>query len=282
MLTARPVIVQIIAADTPLAMLRASALPRSAIESNTSSMPLTVPIRPSSGAIGTSTCITGNPAVMAPFKREIIVWRIWRAHHEEWSVRARHSASIFAACPGRIILKYQSRSMINAHISTPDMKMKKTNIPPSDIRSAMSRTTGSCSSTALLLQVLRQDAGALLVQDLHHRLRQRSQQRAREQQRDRDAEAEHRGDHRLADAVGHELRIARAGLGDALEGEDHADYRADQAEQRAGRDAQPQERLEALESRHLAEHRLGDPELGHVGILLDGALVALEREQHAA
>ena len=49
MLTASPVSVQIIACETPLAIVRASAEPRSAIESKTSSMPLTVPIRPSSG-----------------------------------------------------------------------------------------------------------------------------------------------------------------------------------------------------------------------------------------
>ena len=52
MLTARPVNVQIIAWETPLAIVRASAEPRRAIESKTSSMPLTVPIRPSRGASG--------------------------------------------------------------------------------------------------------------------------------------------------------------------------------------------------------------------------------------
>ena len=92
MLTARPVIVQIMAADTPLAMLRASALPRSAIESNTVSMPVTVPISPSSGDIGTSTCITGKPVVIEPFTREIIAARIWRAHHDVRSRRACHVA----------------------------------------------------------------------------------------------------------------------------------------------------------------------------------------------
>ena len=82
MLTASPDIVQIMAAETPLAMLRASALPRSAIESNTWSMPQTVPMRPSSGAIGTSTCSTGNPVVIEPFSREIMAVRICRAHQE--------------------------------------------------------------------------------------------------------------------------------------------------------------------------------------------------------
>ena len=41
--------------DTPLAIARASAEPRIALESETSSMPLTVPTRPSSGESGTST-----------------------------------------------------------------------------------------------------------------------------------------------------------------------------------------------------------------------------------
>ncbi len=43
-----------------------------------------------------------------------------------------------------------------------------------------------------------------------------------------------------------------------------------------------QERLEALELRNLAQHGLGDPQLGDVGVLLDLGLVALESEQHAA
>ena len=71
--------------------------------------------------------------------------------------------------------------------------------------------------------------------------------RVDEQQRDRDAEAEHGRDHRLPDAVGHQLRVARARLGDALEGDDHADHGADQSEQRTRRDGEAQERLEALE-----------------------------------
>ncbi len=55
MLTARPVSVQIIASETPFAIERASAEPRAAIESNTFSIPETVPSSPRSGAIGTST-----------------------------------------------------------------------------------------------------------------------------------------------------------------------------------------------------------------------------------
>ena len=72
MLTARPLSVQIIASETPLAIARASAEPRSAIESNTSSMPLTVPIRPSSGAIGTSVRSTSRFALIAVLMREIV------------------------------------------------------------------------------------------------------------------------------------------------------------------------------------------------------------------
>ena len=105
MLTARPVIVQIIAADTPLAMLRASALPRRAIESNTVSMPVTVPISPRSGDIGTSTCMTGKPVVIEPFTLEIIADRICRAHHEVRSLRACHVACTSAICLGRILQK---------------------------------------------------------------------------------------------------------------------------------------------------------------------------------
>ncbi len=46
---------QIIASETPFAIERASAEPRAAIESNTFSIPDTVPTNPGGGAIGTST-----------------------------------------------------------------------------------------------------------------------------------------------------------------------------------------------------------------------------------
>src|SRR5688572_6979909 len=239
MLTARPVIVQIMAADTPLAMLRASALPRRAIESNTSSMPATVPMRPSNGAIGTSTCMTGKPVVIDPFSREIMAERICRAHHEVRSLRASHWACNSAACFGSTIWKYQKRSMINAHINTPEAKIQGTQGPPSLARSATPSMMGICSSTALFLDALRQHAGALLVEDLDDAARQRVQQRIGEQERDGHEQAEHRGDHGHADACGHEPRVARARLGDALERQDHADDRADQAEQRARGDTQP-------------------------------------------
>src|SRR5262245_19990185 len=281
MLTARPVIVQIMAADTPLAMLRASALPRSAIESNTSSMPETVPMRPSSGAIGTRTCITGKPVVIEPFKREIIDERICRAHHDVRSLRASHLDCSSAACFGSTIVKYQKRSMISAHISTPEAKIHGTQGPPSLDRSTTPLMIGICSSTALFLDAFRQHAGALLVEDLDDAARQRVEQRVGEQERDSDAQTEQRGDHGHAESVGHELRIARTRLRDALEGQDHADDRADQSEQRTCGDAQAQESLEPLELGNLAQHGLRDPQLGDVGVLLDLALVALEGEQHA-
>src|SRR6187455_1369795 len=98
---------------------------------------------------------------------------------------------------------------------TPAEKMNSTNVPPLLYSETIPRTSGSCSSTALLLDALGQHAGALLVENLHDILRQRGQQRTREQQRDRDTESEHRGDHGLADTRGHELRIGRARLRDA-------------------------------------------------------------------
>jgi hypothetical protein len=63
-------------------MVRASADPRSAMESKTSSMPLTVPMRPSSGDRGTSTRRSRRFAFMPEFRREIIDVLICLAHHE--------------------------------------------------------------------------------------------------------------------------------------------------------------------------------------------------------
>ena len=67
---------QIIASDTPFAMVRASAEPRAAIESNTSSMPITVPSRPSNGHSGTSTRSSCRFEDIPAFSREIIALRI--------------------------------------------------------------------------------------------------------------------------------------------------------------------------------------------------------------
>jgi len=64
-----------------------------------------------------------------------------------------------------------------------------------------------------------------LVEDLHDPLGARDQRRVGEEQRDGDRKSEHRGDHRVADAGRHELGIAGAGLGDDLEGLNHADDR---------------------------------------------------------
>src|SRR5262245_365522 len=268
MLTARPESVQIIASDTPLAMARASAEPRNAIESNTWSMPLTVPIRPSSGARGTSVRSTSRFADIVVLSREIIARRIWRAHQERWSPRARHVSSVRAVCAGRMRVKYQTRSTTSVHIKRPQAKIPTTKGPPWSTRSETAASgedqvarkpsgmfpalaAAIAEQAAFLLrahafEALGEHAGALLVEELHHAPRHRGQPRVHEQQRDGDAEAQHRRDHRLADAVGHQTRIARARLGDALEGDDHADHRADQAEQRAGRDREAQERLEAL------------------------------------
>src|SRR5262245_61938402 len=238
MLTARPESVQIMASDTPLAIARASAEPRSAIESNTWSMPLTVPIRPSSGAIGTSVRSTSWFAFIAVSTREIIARRIWRAHHERWSVRACQAASVSRACTGRIREKNQMRSITSVHISRPQAKIRPTNRPPwriisrrdssgepKAVRNASGmggRPAGAAEQAALLalaraLEALGQHARALLVEDLHDLARHRREAGVHEQQRDRDAEPEHRRDHCLADAVGHQARIARARLGDALE-----------------------------------------------------------------
>src|SRR5258705_10319956 len=233
--TARPVSVQIIACDTPLAIARASAEPFSAIESNTSSMPLTVPTRPSSGDSGTSTRSKGRPAFIAEFTREISVLRIWRAHHERWSGRPFQVSSAACTCAGSTLRKYHARSITSVHITKPHRKIQPTNGPPSAIRSvtaAIGQSSWSAidSSTArdLLrvaraLEALGEDSRALLVEDLHDLARQRREAGVREQERVRDADPEDRRDHRLADAVRPAARNARARLGDALEGDGHAD-----------------------------------------------------------
>src|SRR5690606_31000997 len=173
--------------------------------------------------------------------------------------------------------------MIMPHIKTPERKIHTTYGPPSSASSTMPRISGSCSSMlSPPLDSFCEHARALLVENLHDRPRQPAQGCIREQQRDRDAEAEHRCNHGLADTARHQPRIARAGFGDALERDDHADDRADQAEQGASRDGEPQKSLEALELRYLANHGFGDPQLSDVGILLDVPRIALEREEHPA
>ena len=76
-------------------------MPSSAIDSNTLSMPVTVPTSPSSGASGTSVFIRIWFDDMPALSFEISIWRIERAHHDVWSVRARQGASIALGLPGQ-------------------------------------------------------------------------------------------------------------------------------------------------------------------------------------
>ena len=76
MLTAKPVSVQFMASETPLDMVRASAEPSAAIESNTASIPDTVPTRPSRGHSGTITLSMGMLATMPALRRLIMARRI--------------------------------------------------------------------------------------------------------------------------------------------------------------------------------------------------------------
>src|SRR5689334_17165683 len=100
--------------------------------------------------------------------------------------------------------------MVMVHITRHEMKIHSTATPPASTRSPtaengakrmsiMARRNGRSGllQALVLLEPLGQQAGALLVQDLHDLARTRLQRRVDEQQRHRDAEAEHRRDHGL-------------------------------------------------------------------------------------
>src|SRR5688572_17124234 len=236
MLTARPVSVQIIASETPVAIERASADPSAAMESNTVNMPTTVPMSPSSGHIGTSTRRICRFRVSPAFRRLIIAPRMARAAQLLRSARWRHAFSWRAASTGWTRAKYQKRSSTMVHMSTQATKIHTTTGPPrrrmfttASIGTSMKSGMGRRLLFLEQLQSFGQEARALLVEHLHDRLGDRREPGVEEQQRDGDTEAEHRRDHRLRDTRGHELGIAGPGLGDALEGEDHADDGADEA-----------------------------------------------------
>src|SRR4030095_14310535 len=113
-------------------------------------------------------------------------------------------------------------------MTTPHPKIQATYGPPSATRSVTApKGLKIQSSTAALLDALGEETRALLVEELHDLSRDRREECVEEQQRNRDAEAQPRRDHGRADTVRHELRIARAGFRDRLEGDDHADDRAD-------------------------------------------------------
>src|SRR5262245_45902934 len=180
-------------------MVRASADPRSAIESKTSSMPLTVPISPSSGDSGTRTRSRVRLDVMPPLSREIIADRTWRAHHERWSLRACHSVYIRSASWGRMRQKYHNRSMTSVDMMTPHVKIQNTNGPPPATRSRTASTGFSSQSSMAFLNALREQPGALLIEQLHDLSRECGQESVGEKQRDCDAETQHRRDHGRAD-----------------------------------------------------------------------------------
>src|SRR5690349_15625867 len=123
--------------------------------------------------------------------------------------------------------KYQERSITSVHMMRQQRKIASTKGPPAPIISrtvsvepvTMSRTVSvelvtmwrnsGTSQPFRTLEALGEQSGALLVENLHDRARHRRESCVEEEQRNRDAEAEHCRDHRLADAVRHQARVAR-------------------------------------------------------------------------
>src|SRR5688572_6284440 len=100
------------------------------------------------------------------------------------------------------------RSITMAHINTHAMKIQLTTGPPrARIPLYVVNGAARTSSMTFRLQTLCKETCALLIENLHDRLRQRSQPGLREHQRDCDNQADDRCDHRLRDTCGHELRI---------------------------------------------------------------------------
>ena len=169
MLTARPDIVHSIACDTPVAIVRASAEPRSAIESNTSSIPLTVPTSPSSGAIGTSVRITSRfVGHLRSQPRNHRVADLPRAPRQVIAALIPLVDRLPGSLTGSTFQKNQIRSITSVHMMTPEMKMKNTNGPPPSTRFIERRVRRLQTYRALLLlDHFGQHAGRLTVQ---HRL----------------------------------------------------------------------------------------------------------------
>ena len=94
-----------------------------------------------------------------------------------------------------------------------------------------------------------------------------------EHQRYRDHQALGRRHQCLGDAVGHELRIARAEQGYGLERFDHADDGAEQSHQRRDAGNYFQYRLEALQFRRLTHDGLVEFGLERFGTCIQVGLV---------
>src|SRR3954466_15448475 len=110
---------------------------------------------------------------MPALSREMSALRICRDFQLVCSTRSRHTETALGVSRGRMRLKYQNRSIAIHHMTTQVAKIQSTIGPPSsriECRALNGASSGS-SSSGLPLQALGQQAGALLVENLHDALR---------------------------------------------------------------------------------------------------------------
>ena len=80
--------------------------------------------------------------------------------------------------------------------------------------------------------MLGNNAGALLLDHMDHRLGSSVDQGVQERSRYRDTKTQNRGHERFRNTAGHRLRITRTEERDCLERLDHTDYRTEQTGKR--------------------------------------------------
>src|SRR5690606_34151807 len=125
----------------------------------------------------------------------------------------------------------------------------------------------------------RDDAGALLLQDLNDAAGAAVDDRVQQHGRNGDDQTEHRSHQRLGNTGRHHGRVTRAEQRDRLEGLDHARHRAEQTEQRRDDGDHLDEQDAPLQPRHLLQDRLAELQLERLRI---GVRVVLIHPEHAA
>src|SRR3990167_8352140 len=235
-----PAMVGRVACQTPAAMPRGLPVPLMASTSNTATMPLTVPSKPSSGYIATRVllrrsgpsrcCCAWASQALRTARCQLPVSSLSTCC-QAWRRSQTHSGNTRRMYQKRSNTRVQNttHSPANAHITTPPALMKSSNAWPLSTRRNHS---ASQSVTARRPgQVQGNKPGALLLQQLNQALAAARQQGVQEQQRNRHHQTQHRGHQRLRDTVGHQSRIAATALGNRLEGDDHPSHGAEQTKQ---------------------------------------------------
>src|SRR5690554_2555569 len=228
-----------VACHTPEAMALGLPVPLIAKTSNTATMPVTVPSRPSSGNRPTRALVTikgvssCSPAWAIQAERTVLGQPLLNSSRH----RRCHAWRRSSAQRGKCLCMYQKRSSTRVQNIRQSNASIHMTTPPAPIKSSsawlLSTSQNQLACQLITLSPCRhvqcQQADALLFQQLNYALAAGSHNAVQKQHRNGHNQTQHGSNQRLGDTIGHQACITTTNLGNGLEGDDHAGYGTQQA-----------------------------------------------------